>query len=520
MNYGFVVDNRTCIGCHACSTACKSENEVPLGINRTWVKYTEVGTYPEVRRGFQVTRCNHCENPPCASICPTSSMFKRENGIVDFDPSICIGCKACIQACPYDAIDIDPSTNSASKCNLCAHRVEQSLEPACVVVCPTHSIIAGDMEDRSTEISKTLAKHPTTVRKPEQGTAPNLFYIGGDDLSLTPTATNHQDKGYMWADTINKQTSTGYKDLDKSVQGANANGPISVAASQMVQVGYNAQHKIHWKWPVPSYFVTKGISSGIFMILATLFGFGLLKFDYSLFIKGIGSSLFFLLATVAFLVFDLKHPKRFFYMLIKPHWKSWLTKGSFILIGFSNILTFWLGLELGAKHGYLPTDNLAVIRKIIYLVGSILALFSAIYTAFLFGQAEGRDLWQSSLFPPHLFVQAIMAGTAFLTLIGTDIPLLNQIFLGALILDLLIIWAEFGMSHSSDNAVRAARDITQGTYKLHFWEGVLLLGHIIPIVLLQFENNWVLKLAGGLTIFGLYLYEHAFVMAPQKIPNS
>jgi Fe-S-cluster-containing dehydrogenase component len=75
MNYGFVIDTPRCIGCHACSTACKSENEVPLGVHRTWVKYTERGRYPDVQRSFQVTRCNHCANPPCARICPVTAMY-------------------------------------------------------------------------------------------------------------------------------------------------------------------------------------------------------------------------------------------------------------------------------------------------------------------------------------------------------------------------------------------------------------------------------------------------------------
>jgi Fe-S-cluster-containing dehydrogenase component len=187
MKFGFVIDNSSCIGCHACTTACKSENQVPVGVNRTWVKYVETGQYPDARRSFQVTRCNHCANPPCVTICPTAAMNQRDDGIVDFNSDACIGCKACMQACPYDAIYLDPETLTAAKCNFCAHRVELELEPACVVVCPEHAIIAGDMDDPKSEISKTLAKNNVTVRKPEQGTAPKLFYIDGNELALHPT---------------------------------------------------------------------------------------------------------------------------------------------------------------------------------------------------------------------------------------------------------------------------------------------------------------------------------------------
>src|ERR1022692_4236849 len=131
--------------CHACTTACKSENEVPLGVTRTYVKSVEVGTFPQVRRTFQVTRCNQCADAPCVSACPTQAMYRRPDGIVDFDKWGCIGCKACIAACPYDAIFINPEDNSAEKCNLCAHRLEVGLEPACVTVCPTEAILVGDL---------------------------------------------------------------------------------------------------------------------------------------------------------------------------------------------------------------------------------------------------------------------------------------------------------------------------------------------------------------------------------------
>ena len=115
MRYGFIIDNRKCIGCHACSVACKTENLVPLGVNRTWVKYVEKGIFPDTRRVFQVTRCNHCENPPCVAICPVTAMYQRKDGIVDFSSERCIGCKACMQACPYDSIYMDPSSRIGQK---------------------------------------------------------------------------------------------------------------------------------------------------------------------------------------------------------------------------------------------------------------------------------------------------------------------------------------------------------------------------------------------------------------------
>ena len=196
MRYGFVIDQRKCIGCHACTVACKEENQVPLGVNRTWVKYIEKGTFPDTRRYFSVMRCNHCDNAPCVTICPTVALYRRPDGIVDFDGDRCIGCKSCMQACPYDALYIDPETQTAAKCHYCAHRIEVDLEPACVIVCPVQAIVPGDLDDPNSRIARLVASQQVAVRKPEQGTQPKLFYLGADEASLTPAM---QERGGRYA---------------------------------------------------------------------------------------------------------------------------------------------------------------------------------------------------------------------------------------------------------------------------------------------------------------------------------
>src|SRR5499433_4245428 len=199
MKFGFLIDHRKCIGCHACSVACKEEHQVPLGVYRTWVKYVEKGAFPNTRRHFTVLRCNHCEDAPCVTICPVTALYKRSDGIVDFNPNTCIGCKACMQACPYDALYIDPNSNTAAKCNFCAHRVEANLEPACVIVCPTQAILAGDLDDPSSKISRTVATQKVSVRKPEKGTDPKLFYVGIEGDVLQPSRLSRRNT-YVFAD--------------------------------------------------------------------------------------------------------------------------------------------------------------------------------------------------------------------------------------------------------------------------------------------------------------------------------
>src|SRR5579863_8267795 len=152
-----VLDQSRCIGCHACTTVCKSENLVPVGVTRTYVKAVESGRFPSVRRSFQVTRCNQCADAPCVLACPTGAMYRRPDGIVDFDKEVCIGCKACIAACPYDAIFINPDDHSAEKCNLCSHRIDAGLEPACAVVCPVGAIVVGDLRDPTSAVAQLAA---------------------------------------------------------------------------------------------------------------------------------------------------------------------------------------------------------------------------------------------------------------------------------------------------------------------------------------------------------------------------
>jgi Fe-S-cluster-containing dehydrogenase component/formate-dependent nitrite reductase membrane component NrfD len=516
MNYGFLIENRKCIGCHACSVACKSENQVPLGVNRTWVKYVEKGAFPDTRRFFQVTRCNHCANPPCVRICPVTAMYQRKDGIVEFDPRICIGCKACMQACPYDAIYIDPESHTAAKCHYCSHRVEVGLEPACVVVCPEHAIISGDLNDPSSEISQTLARQQASVRKPEQGTAPKLFYIEADQVTLTPTAAFYNDS-FVWADLITEQhipvfgaghnegggadvqtafSGTAIRTPTAQGLGVSGGGPILIGEGRMVehmvQTVYNAQHKIPWHWPVPTYLLTKGIGTGTFVLMALIFGLGLAEFNRTVALVGDFITLLFTGLTTLLLVVDLERPERFFSILTRPQWKSWLTRGAFILIGFSTVAGLWLLLEGGAALKILPDTLADMLRPYLLAAGSILAILAAIYTAFLFGQAEGRDLWQSSLLPFHLVVQATLAGSAVLLLTGVFVdlpygmtPALAWMFGLALVVDLFVtLVGEFGMPHASELAARAAHEISHGKYRGYFWGGSVVVGHLVPLAVL------------------------------------
>jgi Fe-S-cluster-containing dehydrogenase component/formate-dependent nitrite reductase membrane component NrfD len=545
-NYGFVIDQSKCIGCHACTTACKSENQVPLGVNRTWVKYVETGAYPDVRRRFQVTRCNHCANPPCVRICPVTAMYQRDDGIVEFDPSICIGCKSCMQACPYDSIYLDPETNTAAKCTFCAHRLDVGLEPACVVVCPEHAILAGDMNDPASEISRVLATAQATVRKPEQGTGPKLFYINGNDWSLHPTASPANDS-FMWADKITEQNTSTYElpvfsssnKISKSgtpirtpqEQGRPLNGPIQIGgrvAEQMVQTAYNAQHKIQWHWELPLYLVTKNIAGGLFMLLSLGAMFDLFLFDSLTFLAAGFTSMVFTLITVILLLKDLSQPKRFLNILLRPQWKSWVARGAFVLIGFTVVAGMWWLLEGTTYLNWFANDLTSMIRPVAAWLTFPLAMFAVIYSAFLLGQAEGRDMWQTPLLPFQLLSQSFMVASGVFLLLGLFVQFspglfdfLATTFIASLVINLVItLVGKFAMPFASEIAMLASREISHGKYRNHFWWGGVGLGHIVPLTLFLAASTVAIPVAVLSAIIGLFFYEYAFVMAPQHIPNS
>ena len=510
---GFVLASDSCIGCHACTVACKSEHDVPLGVNRTWVKYIETGEFPNTGRAFSVMRCNQCDDAPCIAICPTRALYRAPNGVVDFDDSRCIGCKACMNACPYDAIYINPETNTAHKCNFCNHRVEVGLEPACVTVCPTHAIITGDLDDPTSEISRIVARDQVAVRAPEQGTHPKVFYRGLSQEALDPTRTMIRPDGMIWADTTSGHSTITPTMADHS--------PEEIAA----RTTYTTAHPATWGTKVSAYLVTKAIAAGTMLIAALLVALGHAGERAAVGLVAPLVAGLFTAITGVLLVADLKQPKRFWFLITKPNTRSWLVRGAWILGGFAFVTALW---------GVAGIVDAPTVIKVLALPVALLAAGAAGYTAFLFGQCEGRDLWQTPMLLPILLAQATVAGGAMYSILDVvmGVPDVRQIRVATLValvalavLTAAELWLAGHHSQRSRNAELAIAEMTKGRHAARFWGGGIGVGVVIPALLFAValgtgSGAALPAIAGVLIVSGLYCYEDAFVGAGQSVPLS
>jgi Fe-S-cluster-containing dehydrogenase component len=176
--WAMTVDTRTCVGCGACIIGCKTENDVATGCSRDWVFTETTGTFPHLAMTVRSERCNQCADAPCVRACPTGSSHYGPGGLVLVTRSKCSGCKACIAACPYGARFVDPRTHTVDKCTRCVHRLENGVPTtSCQDICPTGSIVAGDLGDPASDIARLLATRTAYVLQPEQGTEPQLFFL-------------------------------------------------------------------------------------------------------------------------------------------------------------------------------------------------------------------------------------------------------------------------------------------------------------------------------------------------------
>lgn len=505
-NYGFVIDLRKCIGCHACTIACKAEHDIPVGVNRCWVKTVEKGTFPDTQRLFLPVLCNQCEEAPCMNICPTSALYKRPDGIVDLYGEICIGCRACMVACPYDQLFIDPNTRTAEKCNFCANRVENELQPACVSVCPTECRIFGDMEDPASQVSQIIQRESFMVRKPEKGTGPKVFYLGADEAVMRPEIAARPFQ---------------FKEGQVHLRPLGAPAPDPLRPGDP-RVDYDVPHRKAWGMDLVMYLLTKGISTGAMLVSSALWIAG----DQSPLVAFAGPFISFLFAilTAIVLVLDLERPERFLLILRRPNWSSWMARGAFLLMAHGGLATAWLVSYAIGLTGLIDW---------IALLAFPMALAATAYTGFLFAQGLARDLWQGPHATVDLIAQAVAEGAAVMLVAAVVFPV-DPGTVRALAMTLA--WAAFAhlslltlenlfTPSSTVHHELAVQTVRYGIFKRKFWYGALGLGGIVPFIVVWLSSLFGFTLfllvpAALFALVGGLVWEYIWVEAGQAVPNS
>ena len=228
-------------------------------------------------------------------------------------------------------------------------------------------------------------------------------------------------------------------------------------------------------------------------------------------INSLWGSLIFLLLTTVLLIKDLDQPRRFLYVILRPQWTSWLVKGAYGLVGFGGVLTLLI------LNSYLNLMNLAWLEW----VGAALALFSAVYTAFLFAQAKGRDFWQSHMAPYQMVIHALLAGGAGVALLTGEISTGLALFMaGLLLLNLGIFATELTTSRLTDDARTAAQMILRGRYAVPFWTSIGLT-RVIPLILLFVGVTIIpIQIVVLVLLAGILVTEHIWIRVPQLIALS
>jgi formate-dependent nitrite reductase membrane component NrfD len=441
-----------------------------------------------------------------------------------------------MQACPYDALYIDPDDNTAQKCNYCVHRVEVGLEPACVVVCPEQAIIAGDLDDPTSRIAAMVAAGDLTQRALERGTNPNLWYKGAQSANLEPLAATRSDDGGIWRDSAGIENS--WLDVDLT-GGTSAASTDTTTPSRRVtddaghpRVVYATDFPMPWGWRVSSYFLTKAISAGIAIaaLVAVIFGVAIESMWMRVTAPFTGGLL--LLVTGVLLVWDLKRPDRFMYLLTKGNPSSWLVRGSWILTAQAIAFAIWF--VAGAFQQ--PT----IVRGAIW-VSAIIGLATAGYTAFLFGQARGRPLWNSQLLVWHMIAAAFTVGggislifallsettaepertgsfTSNTLALGTE-AFTWTMLIGAVALG-IIAALEAAQKHGPDVAL-AYQHMTKGAFAFEYWVGLVfcVVSPTISAIAVLLGTPPVVGAAAGLAaMVGVWMVDDAFVKAGQSVP--
>jgi formate-dependent nitrite reductase membrane component NrfD len=375
-----------------------------------------------------------------------------------------------------------------------------------VSVCPTECRIFGDLDDPESDVSRLLQRTPSAVRKPEKMTGPKIFYLGAEEAVIRPeTATRP---------LIYKEGRVHLRPL-----GAPAPDPADPGAAR---VDYDTPHAKPWGADMVLYLAFKAIATGAMLLSALLWWAGYR--DGLTGTAGAALSVVFISLTAVVLVIDLERPERFYYILTRSNWRSWMVWGAWFLTAHGVVSVAWLAAYW---FGWAPVINLLIWPTV------LIALLATSYTGFLFAQGRGRDLWQGPAAAVDLVAQSGAAGAAALLLASAlagagderIVPLLGRVLAASLAIHLAILLYEHLIARSpTRHHALAVETIRRGAYARLFWGAAIVGGGVLPLALLTLtaasSGRGLMSLAALLALAGGAAWEYIWVEAGQSVPLS
>jgi phenylacetyl-CoA:acceptor oxidoreductase subunit 1 len=400
--WAMVADVERCVGCQTCTAACRHANATSPAVQWRKVLDVEAGTFPHVSRTFVPVGCQHCADPPCVHVCPTTATRQRADGIVTMDYDLCIGCAYCEVACPYQARFLvhephfaygpamqneverdDPSRlGVAQKCTYCSDRIDFGLEngltpgvdpratPACVNACIADALVFGDLDNPRSNVARLLREQKHFRMHEELGTEPGFYYVYG-------------------------------KAADGEDAPATSTPPFSQAGRIRTR-GIEPEHQRHWDWKAAGNFLCGGAGTGLFAFAAVA---GLT--NAPVLAPGLLA-----LAMVAFglflLIFKIGRPFRFIHVLRHPQ-RSWMTREAWVAAAFFPVALAALWFENRAG----------------LVVAAILGLIFLFCQAMMFYAAKGIPAWRARAIVPLIAATGLSEGGGLFLCMSAILPSLG-----------------------------------------------------------------------------------------------
>jgi phenylacetyl-CoA:acceptor oxidoreductase subunit 1 len=461
--WAMLADLERCVGCQTCTAACKHTNATSPAVQWRKVLDIEAGSYPTVSRTYVPVGCQHCEDPPCMHVCPSTATRKRQDGIVTIDYDVCIGCAYCDVACPYqarfkvDAADFaygagrqmqheaerdDPARfGVAQKCTFCSDRIDFGLEngltpgvdpratPACANACIASALHFGDIDDPSSNVSKLLKQHEHFRMHEEIGTGPGFYYL--------------------------------YEHAGSSAGGDDREKPLApTAPSRIRSRGVEPWHQKHWDWKAATNFLTGGVGPGLFVGCAV-----------AAVTVGASPSLGLLaMALVALgllmVLMKIGRPLRAISVLRQPQ-RSWMSREAWIAVAFFPVAlaAVWTGVPA------------------LWLAAAALALVFLYCQGMILREAKGIPAWRAPQIVPLIVATGLAEGAGAFLAASVLLPALAPLTRGAATATVVLVaaralaWVAYRSGLARDGAPTKALAVLDG-----YRSRLLIGGLVIPTV--------------------------------------